>query len=105
MHLRAYDATMGGNTQDHSWNVLKPGGILVAFASKPSAETAAAHGVRPAFVITEPKALQRLEITRLVDIEKPKAIIETVFPLSDAVYGQELSKRRHTRGKIVPRVV
>jgi NADPH:quinone reductase-like Zn-dependent oxidoreductase len=97
--------TMGGDTQERSWKLLKPGGILVSIASPPSAEVAAAHGVRQAFVFTQPNAPQLDEIARLADGERLKAIVETILPLSDATRGQELSERGHTRGKIVLRVV
>ncbi len=97
--------TMGGEIQERSWKVLKPGGILVSIAQPPGAEIAAAHGVRQAFVFTQPNAAQLAEISRLVDAGKLKAIVETILPLSDATRGQELSQRGHTHGKIVLRVV
>jgi NADPH:quinone reductase-like Zn-dependent oxidoreductase len=97
--------TIGGDVQQRSWKVLKPGGILVSIASPPSAEAAAANGVRQAFVFTQPNAGQLAEIAALVDGDKLKAIVETILPLSDATRGQELSERGHTRGKIVLRVV
>ena len=97
--------TMGGAIQERSWKVLKPGGILISLAGPPSPEIAAAHGVRQAFVFTQPNAVQLAEIAKLADAEKVKAIVETILPLADATRGQELSKRGHTRGKIVLRVV
>jgi NADPH:quinone reductase-like Zn-dependent oxidoreductase len=97
--------TIGGETQERSWKVLKPGGILVSIANPPSAETAKAHGVRQAFVFTQPNATQLAEIAKLVEAEKLKAIVETILPLSDATRGQELSERGHTRGKIVLRII
>jgi NADPH:quinone reductase-like Zn-dependent oxidoreductase len=97
--------TMGGETQERSWKVLKRGGILVSTVSTPSAEAAAAHGVRQAFVFTTPSAAQLADIAKLADAEKLKAIVETILPLSDATRAQEMSQRGHTRGKIVLRVV
>jgi NADPH:quinone reductase-like Zn-dependent oxidoreductase len=97
--------TMGGDTQERSWKVLKRGGILVSIVSPPSAEAAAALGVRQAFVFIKPDAAQLAEIAKLADAGKLKAIVETILPLSDATRGQELSERGHTRGKIVLRVV
>jgi NADPH:quinone reductase-like Zn-dependent oxidoreductase len=97
--------TMGGETCERSWKVLKRGGILVSIASPPSAEVAAAHGVRQAFVFTQPNAAQLAEIAQLADTEQLKVIVETILPLSDATRGQELSERGHTRGKIVLRVI
>ncbi len=97
--------TMGGDTQERSWKVLKRGGILVSIVSSPSAEAAAALGVRQVFVFIKPDAAQLAEIAKLADAGKLKAIVETILPLSDATRGQELSERGHTRGKIVLRVV
>ncbi len=64
---------------------------LGSIASPPSPEAAAAHGVRQAFVFTQPNAMQLAEIAKLADAEKVKAIVETILPLSDATRGQELS--------------
>ena len=97
--------TIGGDTQERSWKVLKPGGILVSIASPPKAEAAAAHGARQAFVFTQPNAGQLAEIAALVEAQKLKAVVETVLALADATRGLELSERGHGRGKIVLRVV
>jgi len=97
--------TLGGDIQERSWEVLKPGGILVSIVSPPSAGTAAAHGVRQAFVMAKTDASLLCQIAALADAEKLKAIVETILPLSDATRGQELSEQGHTRGKIVLRVV
>jgi NADPH:quinone reductase-like Zn-dependent oxidoreductase len=97
--------TRGGDTQERSWKVLKHDGILVSIASPPKAGIAAEHGVRQAFVFTEPNAAQLAEIAQLADAEKLKVVVETVLALSDAARGQELSERGHGRGKIVLRVI
>ena len=97
--------TVGGDTQERSWKVLKRGGILVSITSPPKAETALLHGVRQAFVFAQPNAAQLAEIAGLADAEKIKAIVETILPLSDATRGQELSEHGHGRGKIVLRII
>lgn len=97
--------TVGGDTQERSWKVLKRGGILVSIVSPPNADTATALGVRQAFVFTQPNAAQLAELAKLADAEKLKVIVETILPLSDATRGQELSQQGHCRGKIVLRVV
>ena len=106
--VRAMDVvfdTVGGEVQERSWSVLKPGGILVSIISPPKEETAKAHSVRQAFVFTQPNAGQLAEIAQLADAEKLKVIVETILPLSDATRAQELSERGHGRGKIVLRVI
>ena len=97
--------TIGGETQQRSWKVLKPGGILVSIVSPPSPETAKAYGVRQAFVFIEPNAGQLAALANLVDSGKLKAAVETVLPLPDARRAHELSQSGHARGKIVLRIL
>ena len=95
--------TLGGDTQNRSWKVLKKGGILVSIVSPPSAEEAAKHGVRSAF-FSHPSSSQLSEIAKLVDAGKLKPVVETVLPLSDARRAHELNETGHARGKIVLKV-
>jgi NADPH:quinone reductase-like Zn-dependent oxidoreductase len=96
--------TLGGDTQNRSWKVLKKGGILVSIVAPPSADEAAKHGVRSVFCPAHPSSSQLSEIAKLVDAGKLKPVVETVLPLSDARRAHELSETRHARGKIVLKV-
>ena len=96
---------MGGETRQRSWQVLKKGGILVSIVGPPSAEDAAAHGVRQASVFVQPNRSQLEEIAQLADAGKLKPIIEAVLPLSEAARAHEMNQTLHTRGKIVLQVV
>jgi NADPH:quinone reductase-like Zn-dependent oxidoreductase len=96
--------TIGGDTQQRSWKVLKKGGILVSIISQPSEKEAAKHGVRLGYVFVQPNAAELAEIAKLVDSGKVKPVVETVLPLSEARRAQELSETGHTRGKIVLKV-
>jgi NADPH:quinone reductase-like Zn-dependent oxidoreductase len=93
--------TIGGDTQERSWQVLKPGGILVSVVSPPSEATAAARGVRGAFVFIHPSGQQLSEIAQLIDDGRMKPIIHTVLPLSEARQAHAISQSGHARGKIV----
>lgn len=97
--------TLGGEIQERSWKVIKPGGILISVVSPPSAEAAKAHGVRQSFVFIEPNITQLAEIAKLVESEQLKVTVDTILTLPDAARAQELSQRGHTRGKIVLRVI
>jgi len=97
--------TLGGDVQERSWKVLKPGGLLVSIVSPPPEGAGAAHGARQAYVFAQADPVQLAEIAALAEAEKLKAIVETILPLSDATRAQELSQQGHTRGKIVLRVV
>ena len=93
--------TIGGDTQQRSFGVLKKGGILVSTVSPPSQEEAAKHGVRATHIFIQPDAAELTQIARLVDAGKVKPFVEKVLPLSEARKAHELSQSGHTRGKIV----
>ncbi len=97
--------TIGGDTQERSFRVLKKGGVLVSTVSEPSEATARAHGVTAAMVMVQPSAAQLAEITLLIEAGKVKPFVETVLPLAEARRAQELSQSGHTRGKIVLQVI
>lgn len=96
--------TMGGETRERSWRVLKKGGILVSIVGPPAAEDAARHGVRAAGVFVQPNAAELDQISALVDAGKVKPIVEAVLPLQDAKRAHEMNQTLHTRGKIVLQV-
>ncbi len=93
--------TIGGETQARSWGMLKRGGMLVSIVQPPSEETAAAHGVRCMFWVSEAKNDELVQIADLVADGKVKVYVEKTLPLSEARQAQELSQGGHTRGKIV----
>lgn len=97
--------TVGGDTLERSWNVMKKGGVLVSVVSPPSAEQAKMHGVRPVWFIVKPSRDQLIAIGELIDTGKIGPLIDTVLPLSQARQAYEQGARGHTRGKIVLRVV
>jgi NADPH:quinone reductase-like Zn-dependent oxidoreductase len=97
--------TLGGETQQRSWQVLKQGGILVSTIVRPPSLEDAAPGVRQAVVVLQPSATQLAELAQLVDAGQLRPVVETVLPLSEARRAHELSQTGHTRGKIVLRVV
>jgi len=97
--------SMAGEIRQRSWQVLKKGGILVSILGAPSAEEAAAHGVRQAGVFVQPNRAQLEEIAKLVDAGKLRPIVEEVLPLKEAARAHEKNQTLHTRGKIVLRVI
>ncbi len=92
---------IGGETEQRSWGVLKPGGILVSTVGPPSQEDAAKHRVRAAFVQAQPTAGLLKEIARLLDSGQIKPNVGKMFPMEQARQAQELKQHGHTRGKIV----
>jgi len=97
--------TIGGETQERSWDVLKPGGMLVSTIQPPSEESAAAHGVRQAMVLSTPPIGKVLtEIARLVDNDQIKPHVSSVLKLQEIRKAHEMIEGKHTRGKIVLQV-
>jgi NADPH:quinone reductase-like Zn-dependent oxidoreductase len=97
--------TVGGDTLDRSWGVIRPGGVLASIAGQPSAEAAARHDVRGHFAMTQTRSSDLDELARLIDIGKLRPVVNTILPLTDVRTAHELSQAGHTRGKLVLRVV
>jgi len=98
--------TVGGDTLQRSWQVVKKGGVLVSVVSpRPSFEEAKAYDVRPVWFVVEPNREHLIQIGALIDAGRIRPIIETVLPLSQARQAYEQGAKGHTRGKIVLRVV
>jgi NADPH:quinone reductase-like Zn-dependent oxidoreductase len=96
--------TIGGDTMERSWSVLKKGGLLLSIFSPPSQEQAEVHGVRAIFFIVQPDRAELIQIGNLVDTGRIRPVIETVLPLSEARQPFERALSGHTRGKIILQV-
>ncbi len=92
--------TVGGDTIDRSWIVMRPGGILVTVAGRLAEEAGKAQGVRAASV-RRPTFADHTQITELLQSRQLLPTVRAVFPLADARKAQELSETRHGRGRIV----
>lgn len=93
--------TVGGETQERSWSVVKPGGALVSIVAPPSEEAGRKANARALFTFVQPNAPQLREIADLIDAGEVKVTVEARYPLADAVEALERVHQGHTRGKIV----
>ena len=92
--------TVGGDITERSWPVLRKGGVLVSVAGRPTAETAAAQGVRTAAAgRAAPDKLN--QIAELLGAKTITASVSAVFPLAEARQAQELGQAGHGRGRII----
>jgi NADPH:quinone reductase-like Zn-dependent oxidoreductase len=96
--------TIGGETQERSWQVLRKGGVLVSLVQPPSEEKAKELGVRAVFLGAQPNGAQLAEIAKIIDSGKLAPVIDRILPLSEARRAHELSETGHTHGKIALRV-
>jgi len=93
--------TIGGQVQQDSFEVLKPGGVLVSIVEVPDQEKAAQMNIRPEFVMIEPNAKILEQLSELVDQGHVRPIIAAEFSLKDISKAHELSQTGRARGKIV----
>ena len=106
--IRGVDAvidTVGGDTLDRSWGVLRPGGVLVTIAGDAPEAIAAKYGVRGVSMLVHPNKAQLVEIARLIDAGRVRPVVDAVFPLPRAREAFERGLLGHTRGKLVLQVV
>jgi NADPH:quinone reductase-like Zn-dependent oxidoreductase len=96
--------TLGGETQERSWSVLKKDGLLASLVEPPSEAKAEALGVRAAFVAGHPSGDQLAEIAKVIDSGNLAPTIDRILPLSEARRAHQLSQSGHTHGKIVLRI-
>jgi NADPH:quinone reductase-like Zn-dependent oxidoreductase len=88
--------TVGGETLERSWGVLKPGGRLVTVAT--SAEGSRDPRVREAFFIVQANQAQLAEIARLIDAGQLRPVVDAVFPLAQA---RQAYEHKPAHGKVV----
>ena len=95
---------VGGETQARSWQIIRPGGVLVSTLGVP--ESGIPQGIKAVPVFANLRANSQLQqIAQLIDDGQIKASIEQVFELAEAAKAQEVSQHGHPRGKLVLQVV
>jgi len=97
--------TIGGDTQDRSFAVLKPGGVLVSSVAEPDQQTAARRHVQARFFLVDVSSKRLQELAALIDAGDLTTSVGDVLPLAEARTAHEmLAGKPHKRGKIVLRV-
>jgi len=91
--------TVGGETLDRSWSVLKTEGRLVTVAS--NTEESSDPRSKKAFFIMEPNQKELAEITKLLVSGQLHTVVDAVIPLSQAPDAYAGKVVRKGRGKLV----
>jgi NADPH:quinone reductase-like Zn-dependent oxidoreductase len=95
---------IGGETQARSWQIIRPGGVLVSTLGVP--ESGIPQGIKAVPVFANLRANSQLQqIAQLIDDGQIKVSVEQIFPLAEAVKAQEVSQHGHPHGKLVLQVV
>lgn len=92
--------TIGGATQDDSWSVLAPGGILISIVSQPSEEEARKRGVRCSYLFIGPNVDALNGLAALVDSGRVRPVVGAEFALQDVKLAHALSESGRAKGKI-----
>lgn len=96
---------IGGETQERSFNVVKPKGALISTLQRPDKALAKTLGIRVARYTAQPNGGQLQEIAQLIDQGKVKVVVASTFGLRQAAEAQSALKDKHIRGKVVLKVV
>jgi NADPH:quinone reductase-like Zn-dependent oxidoreductase len=96
--------TIGGETRERSWRVLRKGGVLITLVSPIPRGVAEQHSVRGVFFIVRGDRGQLDRISALVDDGKLKPVIAEVLPLARGREAFEHGAASHAPGKIVLQV-
>lgn len=88
--------TVGGDTRDRSWDILRAGGRLVTIAA--DAEGLTESRVREAFFIVEPNRAQLIKISHLIDTGVLRPVLGQIFPMDDF---RQAFEQKPLRGKNV----
>jgi NADPH:quinone reductase-like Zn-dependent oxidoreductase len=93
--------TIGGEILDRSFEVLKPGGVLVSSVTRPDQDKAARRRVRGVFFLVTVPSEGLTKIANLLDSGQLTTNVGEVLPLADARLAHEmLAGKPHKRGKI-----
>ncbi|GAB6550019.1 NADP-dependent oxidoreductase [Bacillus mobilis] len=95
--------TIGGEVQEKSFQIIKPGGVLVSIVHEPIQKV---KGIKSGFLWLKPNGKQLEELSDLIVHGKIKPIISKVVPFNEAGVREAhiLSEGQHVRGKIVMKV-
>jgi len=91
--------TIGGNTRDRSWGILRKGGQLVTIAA--DSEGLKEQRVRDAFFIVEPNRNQLVNIAHLIDTGVLRPAVGAVFSVENF---RQAYEQKPVRGKNVLRI-
>ena len=94
--------TIGGETLDRSFEVIKFGGVLLSSVAMPDQAKAARHRIRGVFFLVAVTSEGLSEIAGLLDSGQLTTNVGEVLPLAEARLAHAmLAGKPHKRGKIV----
>jgi len=105
--LHDYDAvfdTVGGETNAKSYQVLKPGGVLVSMVEPADDEKVEQAGITYIYQSSQATTARLQKVSQLISAGDLTVVVAKVFPLEQASEALEYLKTGHPKGKVVLRV-
>lgn len=100
--------TVGGDTLERSWSVVKKGGKLLSMVEDPSAEKVQMFGLKPVtpFSMPLPEEVKSTSqtISQMIAQKQIRIFISKEFPLEKVQEAHKLSQQGHGRGRIILKV-
>jgi alcohol dehydrogenase len=117
--------TLGGETLEKAFKIVKPGGYIVSVSGPPNAgfgkterlgfiitnvfrliarkitKLEKKYNVNYSFLFMKPSGRQLEVLTEWIESEKIKPVIDRIFPFEDAQKAMEYSESGRAKGKIV----
>ncbi len=93
--------TVGGETQQRSFGVLRAGGALVSTVSPPDEALAKAHNVAASFVFHQSDAGRLGKISERLDAGTLKILVDRTVPLAEFSEAFQYQASGRARGKII----
>jgi NADPH:quinone reductase-like Zn-dependent oxidoreductase len=93
--------TIGGDTLERSFKVLKKGGVLVSVKSQDNDGLAEKYGVRFEWFFMWPDGEMLAELAKLISDGTVKTVIDSTFPMSRSADAFERLATGRAKGKIV----
>lgn len=102
--LNNFDAvfdTVGGDTYEKSFKVLRKGGIIVSMLEQPNQELMKRYGVKAIGQFTQVNSERLSRVAELAEKSVIKVHVDKIFPLDKAGEALEFLQTGHPRGKVV----
>lgn len=96
--------TVGGDTQQRSFEVLRAGGVLVSTISLPDQDLACAHNVRATFVFHQTDGPRLTLLLSLVEAGSLRVLVDKQVSLEALPSALTYQAAGHARGKIIVQV-
>jgi len=92
---------VGGETQQRSYAVLKPGGYLIALTQPPSPEEAAKHNVHASMLQTQSTGATLKTLAAQIDSGDIKPTVGKTYPITEVAQAWQEWPTLHLPGKLV----